>query len=120
MALGQEELGRRIAQARREAGLTQPELAALAGLKHPQSISNYERGSTEVPPRRLRRIAEATHRDIAWFLGEITAEDARAEERAESLAREREIAERLARIEEALGIAQDDRAAPRHPRADEG
>jgi len=70
MAMGQEELGRLIALAREEANLSQPELAERIGLKHPQSISNYERGVTEVPPGRLRKIAEATGKPISFFLGE--------------------------------------------------
>ena len=53
VSLGQQELGRRIRQARDDAGLTQSQLAELLGLKHPQSISRYERGETEVPQRAL-------------------------------------------------------------------
>jgi transcriptional regulator with XRE-family HTH domain len=68
MALGQQELGRRIREARDDAGLTQPELAEQLGLSHPQSISRYERGETEVPQRRLRRIAEVTGKPLGFFL----------------------------------------------------
>lgn len=68
MAMGQEELGRRIREAREEAGLTQPQLAETLGLKHPQSISNYERGVTEIPTKRLRRIAEATGKPMSFFV----------------------------------------------------
>ena len=70
MALGQQELGRRIRQAREDAGLTQSELADLLGLRHPQSISRYERGETEVPQKRLRRIAEVTGKPLGFFLTE--------------------------------------------------
>lgn len=70
VAMGQEEVGRCIRTAREDAHLTQPELAALIGLKHPQSVSNYERGITDVPPRRLRKIAEETGKPISFFLGE--------------------------------------------------
>ena len=71
--MGQEELGRLIALAREEANLSQPQLAERIGLKHPQSISNYERGVTEVPARRIRQIAEATGKPISFFLGEPPA-----------------------------------------------
>lgn len=70
MAMGQEELGRRIRAAREEADLTQPQLADRLGLKHPQSISNYERGITEVPTKRLHRIAEATGKPISYFVAD--------------------------------------------------
>lgn len=70
MAMGQEELGRLIRQAREDADMTQSQLAAAIGLIHPQSISNYERGVTEVPAKKLRRIAEATKKPLAFFLGE--------------------------------------------------
>lgn len=69
MALGQEELGRRIRQAREDANLTQRELADAIGLQDAQSVSNYERGVTEVSTRRLRRIAEATKKPLPFFLG---------------------------------------------------
>jgi transcriptional regulator with XRE-family HTH domain len=67
MALGLEELGKRIHQAREEAGLTQSQLADRLGLGHPQSISRYERGLTEVPYKRLVRIAEETGKPLSFF-----------------------------------------------------
>lgn len=69
MALGQEELGRRVKEARESANMTQRDLADAIDLRDAQSISNYERGLTEVPTRRLRRIAEATKKPLAFFLG---------------------------------------------------
>lgn len=74
MALGQQELGRRIHQAREEAGLTQSQLAELLGLSHPQSISRYERGETEVPQKRLRRIAEVTGKPLSFFHPDLAAD----------------------------------------------
>lgn len=68
-AMGSEELGNLIRQAREEAGLTQATLAARIGLQHPQSVSRYERGETEVRAMRLRRIAEVTGKPISFFLG---------------------------------------------------
>ena len=68
VALGQQEIGRRIHQAREDAGLTQSDLADLLGLGHPQSISRYERGETEVPQKRLRKIAEVTGKPLSYFV----------------------------------------------------
>src|SRR5687767_4714978 len=68
--IGQEEIGRRIKQAREDADLTQQQLAAAIGVQHPQSISRYERGETEVPAKRLRRIAEATSKSMSFFIHE--------------------------------------------------
>lgn len=70
MALGQEELGQRIKEAREGADLTQQELADRIGIRQGQTISNYERGVTEVSTKRLRRIAEATSRPITFFVQE--------------------------------------------------
>ena len=68
MAIGQEEIGRRIRTARDDAGLTQRALAALIGVEDAQSVSRYERGITEVTTRRLERIAEATGKPMSYFV----------------------------------------------------
>lgn len=68
MAIGQEEIGRRIAQARDAADLTQQELAERIGIETAQTISRYERGETEVKIKRLRRIAEATGKPLSFFI----------------------------------------------------
>jgi len=70
VALGQEEIGRRIQQAREDASLTQNELAGLIGLADGQSISRYERGETEVRTKRIRRIAEVTGKPMSFFIME--------------------------------------------------
>ena len=63
-AAGRDSLGDRIAQARRDAGLTQSQLADLVGLKARQ-IQNYEAGDSN-PYRKLSQIApEATLWEIA-------------------------------------------------------
>lgn len=68
MAIGQEEIGRRIRQARDEADLTQQQLADRIGIETGQTISRYERGETEVSTKRLRRIAEATGKPLSFFI----------------------------------------------------
>lgn len=59
-------VGQRIRQARTEAGLTQDELSDLVGVGMRQ-IQYYEAGTSN-PYRTLRRIAEATRRDVGWLL----------------------------------------------------
>lgn len=68
VSLGLDELGRRIKQAREEANLTQQDLADRIGIKTAQSISRYERGQTEVTTKRLRQIAEATGKEMSFFV----------------------------------------------------
>jgi transcriptional regulator with XRE-family HTH domain len=68
VALGQEEIGQRIKQAREESGFTQAELADKIDVATAQSISRYERGETEVSAKRLRRIAEATGKPLSFFV----------------------------------------------------
>jgi transcriptional regulator with XRE-family HTH domain len=82
VALGQEEIGQRIRQAREDAGLTQAELADKIDVATAQSISRYERGETEVSARRLRRIAEATGKPLSFFILE-SGEEVSPEEKQE-------------------------------------
>jgi transcriptional regulator with XRE-family HTH domain len=66
MRQNQREIGLRIAEARRESGLTQAEFARLVGVT-PRSVQAYEAGRT-VPWRHLDRLEEITQRPRAWFL----------------------------------------------------
>lgn len=59
-------VGARIAQARRESGLTQRELAHELGVTT-RSLQNYEAGAI-VPWRHLRRIETVTHKRTGWLL----------------------------------------------------
>jgi transcriptional regulator with XRE-family HTH domain len=79
-------IGARIAAARREAGLTQRELADRLGVTT-RSIQNYESGSI-IPYKHLRRIEMQAHKSVGWILsGEGRDEDVTAS---------------LARLEQAL------------------
>ena len=60
------EIGHRLARARREAGLTQAELAARIGVAQ-RSIQGYESGAG-TPYRHLRQLAEAVGRPAEWLL----------------------------------------------------
>lgn len=62
-----QEIGRRIEQARLEAGgMTQVELADLIGVTD-RSVQAYEHGDV-IPYRKLKDLAEAVGRDPAWIL----------------------------------------------------
>ena len=67
MELDQAAVGRRIAQARKEAGITtQEELGDLLGVSR-RSIQFYEEGKT-VPYRHFRTLEALTGKGIGWFL----------------------------------------------------
>jgi transcriptional regulator with XRE-family HTH domain len=59
-------IGRRIAQARREAGLTQEELGQLIGVTT-RSVQGYEAGNV-IPFRHLRKLESATGKSRGWLL----------------------------------------------------
>ncbi|TML22189.1 MAG: helix-turn-helix domain-containing protein [Actinobacteria bacterium] len=63
-------IGTRIALARREAGLTQRELATLLGITA-RSVQNYESGAV-VPYKHLGRIESIANKRPGWIL---TADD---------------------------------------------
>jgi PAS domain S-box-containing protein len=62
-----EEMGARLAQARKEAGLTQKALAGRLGVTR-RSIQGYEAG-TVVPYKHLGRLGGILDRAPSWFLG---------------------------------------------------
>jgi transcriptional regulator with XRE-family HTH domain len=108
-------VGSRIKQARTEAGLTQDELSDLVGVGLRQ-IQYYEAGESN-PYRTLRRIAEATGRNVGWLLhgDPATAADEGAVEAVASIDhRLEELAAAVARlaagqvlIADALGVQLD-------------
>ena len=83
-----QDIGARIATARKEAGLTQEDLADLVGVST-RSLQGYESGEV-VPYRHIGKISETLQRPAAWFLHGEAAED------------EATNAERLGRIEDQL------------------
>lgn len=70
-------IGKRIAQARKQAGLTQEELMELIGRKNVKSISDWERGISTPPKKTLEKIANICG---VSFDSIYTANDAQTEE----------------------------------------
>lgn len=93
-----QDIGARIATARKEAGLTQAELADLVGVST-RSLQGYEAGEV-VPYRHMAKLAEITKRPVAWFL-HGDEEILEPHEELRLMVRE-EVAAVLARVEEML------------------
>ncbi|MBS3910036.1 MAG: ImmA/IrrE family metallo-endopeptidase [Actinobacteria bacterium] len=61
-------LAAKIKQARKRIGYTQEDLANVASLPHPQTVSDIEKGEREVKVWELANIAKALHVDIMDFM----------------------------------------------------
>lgn len=72
MAVDVETLGRRIAEARGRAGLTQDQLATAAGLGRP-ALNKIENGVQRVSALQLARIADELSVRLEWFVDEAPA-----------------------------------------------
>ena len=103
---------RKVKEARKQAGLTQLELAEAVGVSK-NMIQRYESGETGTPRMStLRSLAAATNRTVDFFLDqsavqveELRARVAAAEARAlESKERELEARERLLELERLLSL----------------
>lgn len=90
------EIGARIAQARREAGLTQEQLAEIAPFSQ-RSLQDYERGLV-IPYRQMRELAKLLGKPVEWFLHGEPEDEATIVERLDS------IDERLELIEVSLRL----------------
>jgi len=86
------EVGMRIVQARKELGLTQEELAELAGVSQ-RSMQAYETGEV-IPYRKMREIAAVLETSPAWVLH---GEDGSVDTDVSSLQREVENLSKLVR-----------------------
>ena len=69
MAIGLEELGRRIGAARRNRGMTQQECALRAGMER-TALTKIETGARRVGAMELARLATALDMRIEWFFEE--------------------------------------------------
>ena len=80
-------LGKRIAAARKDVGLTQPELASACGWLQDGApaqtrVSNYERGAREPGVEEVQEIARVTGRKLLYFYdfeNELESNNARRE-----------------------------------------
>jgi transcriptional regulator with XRE-family HTH domain len=110
-------IGRRIAQARREAGLTQEELGTLIGVTT-RSVQGYEAGAV-TPFRHLRKLEEVTEKARGWLLYGDAGGDASAgvgdvaTKLAELVAQIAEDAERIAIAAEQLERTRSVQQLPR-------
>ena len=97
-----EDIGARIAQARREAGLTQEELADLVGVST-RSFQGYESGAV-VPYKHLGKISEIVRRPVPWFLhGDEATETATPDADTLRLLVREEVEAALVQVESLLG-----------------
>ena len=65
--MGYSEIGRKIQQAREEAGLSQGELAVRIGCTQ-SALSNYELGKRRLQLAKLEEIAQALRKPLNYFL----------------------------------------------------
>ena len=97
------EIGKRIAEARREAGgMTQEELGELVGVTV-RSIAAWELGDV-IPYRHLKELEKATGADAAWLLHGTESTDVR----------DRQLDEINSKLDEILRLLVDGAAAPQH------
>lgn len=104
-------VGQRIKQARREAGLTQAELAGRLGITQ-RSVQLYESGDV-VPYRRLERIGAVCGRSSQWLLyGDAVLHDESSQALRERLHdRVRVLERQVEALRENVRILRDLRAA---------
>lgn len=103
--------GARIEEARKAAGLSQPEVAAAIGVKQ-QQVSAWERG-TRIPDKHRAALAKTLGIDLAELLGwiaETAEQDARGAQQEVSQAR-RELDEALTQVKQFVDTYQDFHAA---------
>lgn len=65
--MGTKDIGRKLQQAREEAGLSQEQLASMLGCAQ-STLSNYEKGKRRLYLTQLEKIAEILNRPIEYFL----------------------------------------------------
>lgn len=92
-------LGARIRRARRQAGLSQAQLAERTGVKHPQSVSRWERGMQLPGLERVETIAAVTKKPLGFFLEQDSEVPLLVEAQAEdALRRFADLVEELASL----------------------
>lgn len=79
------EIGRRIQQARKAAGLTQDDLGSTIGVSS-QHVSNVERGQSKLSVPRLSQISCALNVSLDYILGNCAYKDKAVENVNEEIA----------------------------------
>ena len=117
MAIGFEELGRRIGQARRNRGMTQQECALRAGMER-TALAKIETGTRRVGAMELAQLATALDMRIEWFFEDapqaVVSRRGAAEPGVLPTALDRAV-ERLAREVTFLGSILDEFDLPASP-----
>lgn len=65
--MGTKDIGRKLQQAREDAGLSQEQLAGMLGCAQ-STLSNYEKGKRRLYLTQLENIAEILNKPIEYFL----------------------------------------------------
>lgn len=102
-------IGARLAQARREAGLTQEQVGDVATFSK-RSLQDYEAGVT-IPYKHLRELGSIYKREVAWFLHGDP--DELSEDRL--LGIEAQLVEALDRLQRVEELLRDDGAGEEPP-----
>ncbi len=112
-----EAIGRRIALARHERGLTQDELAALASFSK-RALQEYE-GGVRIPYKHMDELHRLLGKPTEWFLyGDQQEQETVATELLGQVAEELSTAQHLLRrIAEAVGLDVDGDESQEPPRA---
>jgi transcriptional regulator with XRE-family HTH domain len=103
----QSDIGARIKQARRERGMTQDELAAMASFSK-RSLQDYEAGDT-TPYRHLSEIGRLLNKSPDWILYGDEALGALNEQQLREIVRE-EVEAALAPLLARLGLPRENAA----------
>ena len=63
------DIGKNIAEKRKELGLTQEELASRMGYKSKSTINKIELGKNDIPQSKIVKFAEVLKTTPAWLMG---------------------------------------------------
>lgn len=88
--MGTKDIGRKLQQAREDAGLSQEQLASMLGCAQ-STLSNYEKGKRRLYLAQLENIAEILNKPIEYFLESHSESSSRLSRLDDSLDHEPEL-----------------------------
>lgn len=88
--MGTKDIGRKLQQAREDAGLSQEQLAGMLGCAQ-STLSNYEKGKRRLYLTQLENIAEILNKPIEYFLESDNESPRRLAQLGESWSEEPEL-----------------------------